>query len=98
MRSASRSRAQAFRGNLHSLPGAAGRDFRGVQDEHGRRAMWRALSACVISGKIQDIADRLHTLHGYTSYDQAQQAGLTQLDFDQFITHQDIDKKLLRRT
>jgi len=46
---------------------------------------------------IQDIADRLHTLHGYSTYD----TGLSKasapevLEYEQFVTHQDIDRKLL---
>src|SRR5450631_2762891 len=45
---------------------------------------------------IQDIADRLHTLHGYTSYDlKLSKTTLTKVDYGQFISHQDIDRKLL---
>lgn len=49
-----------------------------------------------ILDSIQDIADRLHTLHGYTTYDRKLGKDFRpQIDYDQFITHQDIDRKLL---
>jgi uncharacterized membrane protein (TIGR01666 family) len=49
-----------------------------------------------ILDSIQDIADRLHTLHGYTSYDlKLSKTSLAEVDYGQFITHQDIDRKLL---
>ena len=45
---------------------------------------------------IEDIADRLHTLHGYTTYDRKLSKDFQpDLDYEQFITHQDIDRKLL---
>jgi uncharacterized membrane protein (TIGR01666 family) len=49
-----------------------------------------------ILDSIQDIADRLHTLHGYTTYDRKFSKELRQpVDYEQFVTHQDIDQKLL---
>jgi uncharacterized membrane protein (TIGR01666 family) len=44
---------------------------------------------------IEDIADRLHTLHGYTSYDRdlATTAG-ARVEYEQFVSHQDISQKL----
>ena len=49
-----------------------------------------------ILDSIQDIADRLHTLHGYTTYDASfSKEFRPQVDYDQFVTHQDMDKKLL---
>jgi len=45
---------------------------------------------------IEDIADRLHTLHGYTTYDRKLSKDFQPgLDYEQFITHQDIEGKLL---
>lgn len=45
---------------------------------------------------LEDIADRLHTLHGYTTYDRRlSKDDPPALDYEQFITHQDIDKKLI---
>jgi len=45
---------------------------------------------------IEDIADRLHTLHGYTTYDRKLSKNFqTELDYEQYVTHQDIDGKLL---
>ena len=50
-----------------------------------------------ILDSIQDIADRLHTLHGYTTYDRALSGKFksADLDYEEFVTHQDIDQKLL---
>lgn len=49
-----------------------------------------------ILDSIQDIADRLHTLHGYTTYDhKLSKSFRSQVDYDQFVTHQDINGKLL---
>ncbi|HEX9513536.1 MAG TPA: FUSC family membrane protein [Puia sp.] len=49
-----------------------------------------------ILDSIQDIADRLHTLHGYTTYDRKLGKDFRpQIDYDQFITHQDIESSLL---
>lgn len=45
---------------------------------------------------MEDIGDRLHTLHGYTTYDRRLGKDVPPtLDYEQFITHQDIDKKLI---
>jgi uncharacterized membrane protein YccC len=49
-----------------------------------------------ILDSIQDIADRLHTLHGYTTYDRKLSGKFNpDLDYEEFVTHQDIDRKLL---
>ena len=49
-----------------------------------------------ILDSIQDIADRLHTLHGYTTYDRKVAKNFTApVDYDQFVSHQDISSKLL---
>ena len=48
---------------------------------------------------IEDISVRLHTLHGYSTYDlkltKTPVPAQTIEDYDQFVTHQDIDRKLL---
>ena len=45
---------------------------------------------------LEDIGDRLHTLHGYTTYDRRlSKDDQPAVDYEQFITHQDIDKKLV---
>ncbi len=47
--------------------------------------------------RIQDIADRIHTLHGYTMNDfKASKDVLAKIDYEQFISHQDIEPELLR--
>jgi len=71
--------------------------FGKFRDEHRRAGNVEGfISLRHILDSIQDIAERLHTLHGYTSYDlKPGKSGLTQADFEQFITHQDIDSKLL---
>lgn len=49
-----------------------------------------------ILDSIQDIADRLHTLHGYTTYDRKVSKNFTApVDYEKFVSHQDISSKLL---
>ncbi len=49
-----------------------------------------------ILDSIQDISDRLHTLHGYTTYDRKLSKNFnSELDYEEFISHQDTDPKLL---
>jgi len=49
-----------------------------------------------ILDSIQDLSDRLHTLHGYTTYDRKLSKNFnSELDYEEFISHQDIDPKLL---
>jgi len=46
---------------------------------------------------IEDISDRLHILHSYTKYDRKiSKKSLEELDYQQFVSHQEIDPKLLR--
>jgi uncharacterized membrane protein (TIGR01666 family) len=48
-----------------------------------------------IIGNIQDIGDRLQTLHHYTSYDKKYlKAATHQIDYKKFITHQDITPRI----
>lgn len=50
-----------------------------------------------ILNSISDIAGRIHTLHLYTAYDKELTKNMPKtLDYDQFVTHQDIDWKLFR--
>jgi uncharacterized membrane protein YccC len=45
---------------------------------------------------IEDIGDRLHTLHSYTTFDDAHSKDPNRsLDYEKFITHQDMDPILL---
>jgi uncharacterized membrane protein YccC len=49
-----------------------------------------------ILDSIEDIGDRLHTLHGYTTYDRhLSKDAQPPVDYELFISHQDIDKKLV---
>jgi uncharacterized membrane protein (TIGR01666 family) len=49
-----------------------------------------------ILDSIEDITDRIHTLRGYTTYDALLSKNFkTSIDYEQFITHEDIDQKLL---
>jgi uncharacterized membrane protein (TIGR01666 family) len=49
-----------------------------------------------ILDSIQDISDRLHTLHGYTTYDRKLSKNFNpELDYEEFVSHQDTDPKLL---
>jgi uncharacterized membrane protein YccC len=49
-----------------------------------------------ILDSIEDIGDRLHTLHGYTTYDRRLGKDYNPpVDYELFISHQDVDKKLL---
>jgi uncharacterized membrane protein YccC len=50
-----------------------------------------------ILNSIEDVAARIHTLHLYTTYNKELAKKMTRIiDYDQFITHQPIDLKLLR--
>jgi uncharacterized membrane protein YccC len=49
-----------------------------------------------ILDSIQDINDRLHVLHGFTTYDRKLSKNFrTDLDYEQFVAHQDMDRKLI---
>jgi uncharacterized membrane protein YccC len=50
-----------------------------------------------ILDSIEDLADRLHTLHGYTTYDRklSTKALTAEIDVDEFVVHQEVDKKLI---
>jgi uncharacterized membrane protein (TIGR01666 family) len=49
-----------------------------------------------ILDSIQDINDRLHVLHGFTTYDRKLSKNFrTDLDYEQFVAHQDMDRKLV---
>ena len=50
-----------------------------------------------ILNSISDIAGRIHTLHLYTAYDKELTKKIIRpVDYDQFVTHQTIDWKLLK--
>ena len=49
-----------------------------------------------ILDSIQDINDRLHVLHGFTTYDRKLSRNFkTDLDVEDFVAHQDMDRKLI---
>ncbi len=49
-----------------------------------------------ILDSIQDINDRLHVLHGFTTYDRKLSRNFkTELDYSAFVAHQDMDRKLI---
>jgi uncharacterized membrane protein YccC len=49
-----------------------------------------------ILDSIQDISDRLHVLHGLTTYDRKLSRNFrTDLDYEEFVAHQDMDRKLI---
>ncbi len=49
-----------------------------------------------ILDSIQDINDRLHVLHGFTTYDRKLSRNFrADLDYEQFVAHQDMDRKLI---
>jgi len=49
-----------------------------------------------ILDSIQDINDRLHVMHGFTTYDRKLSRNFrTDLDVEQFAAHRDIDRKLI---
>ncbi|HEY6899416.1 MAG TPA: FUSC family membrane protein [Puia sp.] len=50
-----------------------------------------------ILDSIEDISDRLHTLHGYTTYDRklSKDFHSDDLDYDDFVSHEDISYKLV---
>ena len=49
-----------------------------------------------ILDSIQDLNDRLHVLHGFTTYDRKLSRNFrAELDFGEFVAHQDMDRKLV---
>lgn len=49
-----------------------------------------------ILDSIGDLADRLHTLHGYTTYDRTLGENLnTEIDVDEFVAHTAVDRKII---
>jgi uncharacterized membrane protein (TIGR01666 family) len=79
----------------------------GLAEEEGQRAPGQAgdpgqggaegfIDLGHILDSIQDINDRLHILHGFTTYDRKLSRNFqSDLDFDQFVAHQDMDRKLI---
>jgi uncharacterized membrane protein (TIGR01666 family) len=71
--------------------------FNRFRDEHRKASNVEGfIGLRHILDSIEDIADRLHTLHGYTSYDPdlSISAG-SRVEYEQFVSHQDISQKLL---
>ncbi len=49
-----------------------------------------------ILDSIEDLADRLHTLHGYTTYDRKLNTDVNgEIDVDAFVVHEEVDRKLI---
>jgi uncharacterized membrane protein (TIGR01666 family) len=49
-----------------------------------------------ILDSIQDLADRLQTLHGYTTYDRKLSRDVNnEIDVDEFVAHEEVDRKLI---
>jgi uncharacterized membrane protein (TIGR01666 family) len=49
-----------------------------------------------ILDSIEDLADRLHTLHGYTTYDRKLSRDFNaEIDVDEFVVHEEVDRKLI---
>jgi uncharacterized membrane protein (TIGR01666 family) len=49
-----------------------------------------------ILDSIQDLADRLHTLQGYTTYDRKLVKNIhSEIDVDEFVAHTEVDRKLI---
>src|ERR1700722_4329396 len=49
-----------------------------------------------ILDSIEDLADRMHTLHGYTTYDRKLSRNFNaDIDVDEFVVHEEVDRKLI---
>lgn len=49
-----------------------------------------------ILDSIEDLADRLHTLHGYTTYDRKLSKSFdSEIDVDEFVAHTEVDRKII---
>lgn len=50
-----------------------------------------------ILDSIEELADRMHTLHGYTTYDRklGTRDPKPEIDVDEFVVHQEVDRKLI---
>jgi uncharacterized membrane protein (TIGR01666 family) len=49
-----------------------------------------------ILDSIDDLADRLHTLRGYTTYDRKLNTTISpEIDVDEFVAHQEVNRKLI---
>ena len=54
------------------------------------------LGLCNILDSIEDLADRLHTLHGYTTYDRTLDKKLNaEIDVDEFVAHTEVNRKIV---
>jgi uncharacterized membrane protein (TIGR01666 family) len=70
--------------------------FAGFRDEHRKAGNLEGfIGLRQILENMEDVAGRLHTLHGYTTYDPALAgADPNRLDLELFVSHQDIDWRL----
>jgi uncharacterized membrane protein (TIGR01666 family) len=64
--------------------------------DHGQDGTEGFIDLGHILDSIQDINDRLHILHGFTTYDRKLSRNFqSDLDYEQFVAHQDMDRKLI---
>jgi uncharacterized membrane protein (TIGR01666 family) len=69
-------------------------DLNKFHEQHDNEEAYIGLSNILDS--IQDIADRLHTLHGYTTYDRKLNPNFnSEIDVDEFVAHTEVDRKLI---
>ncbi len=65
----------------------------GHQREEGEGAF---IGLSNILDSIEDLDDRLHTLHGYTTYDRKLNRDFNdEIDVDEFVVHGEVDRKLI---
>jgi uncharacterized membrane protein (TIGR01666 family) len=65
----------------------------GRQRQEGEEAF---IGLSNILDSIGDLADRLHTLHGYTTYDRKLGRDFNdEIDVDEFVAHDEVDRKLI---
>jgi uncharacterized membrane protein (TIGR01666 family) len=64
--------------------------------DHGQDGTEGFVDLGHILDSIQDINDRLHILHGFTTYDRKLSRNFqSDLDYEQFVAHQDMDRNLI---
>jgi uncharacterized membrane protein YccC len=77
-------------------PGPTERPFEGTVDPRSASSVRGLVDLGNILDSIQDINDRLHVLHGFTTYDRKLSRNFkTELNVEDFVAHQDMDRKLI---
>jgi uncharacterized membrane protein (TIGR01666 family) len=70
-------------------------DLNRFREEHPA-AVEAYLGLSNILDSVEDLADRLHTLHGYTTYDRMLDKKLNaEIDVDEFVAHTEVDRKII---